>query len=235
MAIELQTNVDLMAMPSQDAHVVNVKYVKDFFSGIIRAPVRVVSTVNEPVTHHPGPTHELRYTVAGVRQIDGVTLVVGNRVLIAGQTNAVQNGIYDVINAGTPNAILRRSDDFDNSSKISTGVTTSVSEGTLNAGTTWQMNTAGTIVLDTTALNWIEVTPDRSARLFAHDIDGDNTTTSFPMTHNFNTEDVQIQMWNKANHNMVLADFRVASVNVVNVDFDTAPASGRHYRVVITG
>lgn len=71
-------------------------------------------------------------TIATLTTIDGVTLVVNNRVLLVGQTSANQNGIYIVNSVGT-NAVLQRSEDFQNIEQIKAGQYLTIEAGT-NAG-----------------------------------------------------------------------------------------------------
>lgn len=78
----------------------------------------------------------------GVLTIDSVTVNVGDRILLAGQTLANQNGIYVCNQAGAIgiSAILQRSADFQNIEQLKPGQYTSISEGTVNAGSLWVLN-----------------------------------------------------------------------------------------------
>jgi len=73
--------------------------------------------------------------------IDGVTLAVGNRVLVKDQTAALQNGIYTVTNIGstTTNWVLTRATDFDSPSQMVRGKTIDVISGSVNAAATWML------------------------------------------------------------------------------------------------
>jgi hypothetical protein len=63
--------------------------------------------------------------------VDGVTLSAGDRVLVAGQTDKSQNGIYEVDISGTgSNGTWSRASDFDINSDVSAGVIIMVTEGT---------------------------------------------------------------------------------------------------------
>ena len=62
---------------------------------------------------------------------------------------------------------------------------------------------------------------------------GDGAATSYAVTHNLNTRDVQVEVYrNSGNYDTVLAEVQRTSVNQVTVIFDTAPASNA-YRVVV--
>lgn len=73
----------------------------------------------------------------GALSIDGVSLLAGERVLVKNQTDAKQNGIYVVTNAGSSGAaaVLTRATDADNSvdGEVKEGLFTFVIDGTSNA------------------------------------------------------------------------------------------------------
>ncbi|RDS89451.1 phage tail protein [Pseudomonas fluorescens] len=87
--------------------------------------------------------------LSGPQQSDGVALVVGDRVLVAKQTAAKDNGLY-VVAAG---AWVRVSD-ADSSLEVTPGMFVSVEEGTVNGDSVWQLVTDAPIVLGTTALTF---------------------------------------------------------------------------------
>jgi hypothetical protein len=75
-------------------------------------------------------------------EIDGVTLVVGDRVLVKNQGAAAQNGIWEVTTLGTgANGIWNRAEDFDADDKVTANAFTFIEEGTANADTGWMLTT----------------------------------------------------------------------------------------------
>ena len=80
--------------------------------------------------------------------IDGVTLAVGNRVLVKDQATALQNGIYTVTNIGSvsTNWVLTRATDFDSPSQMVRGSVIEVISGTINSVTTWMLTSIVTAV-----------------------------------------------------------------------------------------
>jgi hypothetical protein len=84
--------------------------------------------------------------------MDGVTLALGDRVLIKNQTNAAQNGIYVVKASGAPD----RAEDANLSAEVTAGMFTFVSEGTANGNTGWVLTTDDAITLGTTALTFTQ-------------------------------------------------------------------------------
>lgn len=87
--------------------------------------------------------------LSGAQQIDGVAVVSGQRVLVAAQTAAKDNGIYVAANGAWV-----RSTDSDSSAKVTPGLTVMVEEGTANGDSLWHLITNGPITLGTTALTF---------------------------------------------------------------------------------
>lgn len=99
----------------------------------VKASVRAISTTN--------------ITLSAPQTIDGVSVIAGDRVLVAGQSTASANGIY-VVAAGA----WTRATDADTSPKVTAGMFTFVTEGTANADSGWVLTTNDAITLGTTAL-----------------------------------------------------------------------------------
>lgn len=74
-------------------------------------------------------------TLSGTQTIDGVALSAGDRVLVNGQTNASQNGIY-VVSAGS----WARAEDANSPAELSGSVVT-VTEGSSYGNQQWQLIT----------------------------------------------------------------------------------------------
>lgn len=73
--------------------------------------------------------------------IDGITLAVGNRVLVKDQATSLQNGIYTVTNIGSAstNWILTRTTDYDSITQTVRGDTVSVISGTISSASLWML------------------------------------------------------------------------------------------------
>jgi hypothetical protein len=93
------------------------------------ATVRVVSVDNQALGGIPV-------------SIDCIVVVTGNTVLLIGQTDPTENGMY-TLSSGT---WIRTAD------TVSPGMIVTVRDGTLYKGSTWQLNTEGPITVDTTPL-----------------------------------------------------------------------------------
>lgn len=63
---------------------------------------------------------------------------------------------------------------------------------------------------------------------------GNASATSFAVTHNLGTRDVQVQVYDNATYDTIECDVLRTTTNVVTVSFAAAPASNE-YRVVIVG
>jgi hypothetical protein len=87
-------------------------------------------------------------------QVDGVTLVAGDRVLLTGQSSAYNNGIWI---AATGN--WARAPDCDTAAELM-GATVVVLEGATNADTIWTLTNNAPITLGTTALAWSKVSDE---------------------------------------------------------------------------
>src|SRR3990167_3064645 len=87
--------------------------------------------------------------------IDGITnLALNHRVLVKNEAAQANNGLYYILALGSGGApwILKRAHDANEEIELLSGLETSVAEGTVNAGTTWQLTTADPIVINSTAL-----------------------------------------------------------------------------------
>jgi len=138
-------------------------------------PVRVEQEGNLNATYDNGTSGVgATLTNAGTQAalvIDGVTMVVNDRVLIYEQTNAAHNGIYTVTNVGSAstNWVLTRATDADSygpsdPDALGQGDAFFVQEGAAGAGETYVMNTEGTITFGTTDITFAQIS---SAQIYS--------------------------------------------------------------------
>ncbi|MEI4521476.1 phage tail-collar fiber domain-containing protein [Pseudomonas sp. CCNWLW23] len=85
----------------------------------------------------------------GAQQIDGVAVIAGDRVLVANQTLAKDNGLWIVANGEWV-----RATDANSSAKVTPGLTVMVEEGIANGDSLWHLTTNAPIILGTTALTF---------------------------------------------------------------------------------
>ncbi len=88
-------------------------------------------------------------TLTGLQTIDGVTLISNARVLLVGQTNPVQNGLW-LAQAGS----WTRPTDFASGTEAGTAYVL-IESGTINAGTSWVCNTP-TAIIDTDPITFAQ-------------------------------------------------------------------------------
>src|SRR5574337_785177 len=104
----------------------------------VKAPVRVASTAN--------------LTLSGLQTIDGIAVADKERVLAAGQTNPIDNGIWEA-SAGA----WTRAPDFDGARDVVGGTRVAAAEGTVYAGREFRVTTTGDITPGTTAISFLPI------------------------------------------------------------------------------
>lgn len=101
--------------------------------------------------------------------VDGVNLVAGDRILVAGQTTGSQNGLYDVSVLGTgANGTWVRTADGDVTGEIEAGMIVMVTEGTAYRDTQWKLTTNNPIIIGTTSLVFEQNTGYAFGNLYAN-------------------------------------------------------------------
>jgi hypothetical protein len=115
--------------------------------------------------------------------VDGVTLVRGDRVLVAGQNSGEQNGLYQVSVLGTgSNGTWIRSVDGNETGEIDAGMIVMVTEGETYNDTQWKLTTNDPIVIGVTALTFEQNSAFAFGNIYANstavlaDIVGDTVT-----------------------------------------------------------
>ena len=132
--INLTGGTTTVATPTADTHASTKAYVDQVAQGLdVKESCRATTTAN--------------ITLNDVQDIDGVTLVADDRVLVKNQTTASENGIYVVVSGGD----WTRATDFDGSD-VTSGAFTFVEEGTTNANVGFTLSTTGAITIGTTNL-----------------------------------------------------------------------------------
>ncbi len=70
---------------------------------------------------------------------------------------------------------------------------------------------------------------------YAATITGDGATTTFTVTHNLGTTDVVVFIYDLTDNYQVMPDVEIFNSNSIQVEFATAPANGKQYRVIVLG
>ena len=128
--------------------------------------VKVASTADMGAATYANGTAGVGATLTATTNIvlptvDGISLAVGDRVLLKNQTTAFQNGIYSVTSLGSAGVspwILTRSTTSDTNAKIAAAIV-GVDQGTTNSGSYWSTNfssaTSGRTVIGTDSMTWV--------------------------------------------------------------------------------
>ncbi|NDB57904.1 hypothetical protein EB001_05615 [bacterium] len=113
---------------------------------------------------------------------------------------------------------------------VTTGVWNATPIAVAYGGTGSTTASAARLALGATVASASATLPQK----LAFDI-GNNSATSFVLTHGLNTRDVTVQIAEKsAPYNVVIADIALATADTVSVSFATAPTTNQ-YRAVIIG
>ena len=313
MSKKLYSNIELKATPVLDEHLVNLGTVKNLINKKVTDPVRVVDLVGIEGSYDSS-TQELTETVGTALKIDGVSLQVSDRVLLANQLDSSQNGIFDVIVVGTDGtpasasatslsgftfsesdflgkqsasatltydlastswqvggsnvnladygitsdgtaslvggesititytpavggtpSKLKRSSDFDKSSKIVPNVLVPVSQGS-NADKLFMLSNDNVITLDTDALHFIKYSSsDYATEKFVGTFTGDGVKTEFLAQHALNTKDINVTFYD-ATGELCYFNYELTSENVITIKPDVLlKAEDGEFRVAIIG
>ena len=170
-------NITSLANPVNAQDAVTKTYVDTLVaSGIhFHDPVRVESPINLTATYNNGTAGVgATLTNSGTQAaliIDGITMVVADRVLVYEQTDETQNGIYVVSDVGSvsTNWVLTRASDADtyvinSADGLSEGSSVFVQQGTTGAGELYTCNTAGVITFGTTNITFAQI---NSAQIYS--------------------------------------------------------------------
>ena len=125
--------------PTNQLHAVTKRYVDNLIQGLdIKQSVKAATTTN--------------ITLSGAPQtIDGVTMNIGERILVKNQTDTTQNGIYIVQSSSW----LRSSDSSDGST-ITPGMFLFIEQGTSNADSGWVMTGDTSITIGSSAITFTQ-------------------------------------------------------------------------------
>lgn len=118
---------------------------------------------------------------------DGPTASPGDRILIYNQTNAFENGVYEVTTVGDGSTpwVMTRTTDADSyglkdPNALGEGDAFFIQSGNTGAGETYVCNTSGTITFGTTAINFVQVS---SSQVYSAGTGLTLTGTQFSLTN----------------------------------------------------
>ena len=236
MSIKTLTQFDCLVAPTAENNFVRLRDMREYIAGMTAEPVRVVLTVPFVGSYDPGDK-QLIQTTAAELVIDGVTVAVGNRVLVTGQADATQNGIYTVTAPGSSPgnyAVLTRANDFDQSSHFVNGKIVPVSEGDANVDTRWRMSLGALpFVLDAVTVSIVKETVDFTRVIQALlPLEGDASTTTYQLNHNWNTLNILHEVYDEATGQSVMAP-PLIRVDANNVEMEFSAPLGVNNDLVL--
>jgi hypothetical protein len=135
-------NIINVAAPINPNDAANKAYVDAAITGLdLKQSVRVASPGGNVNISAPGAT------------IDGITMTVGDRVLLKDQTIASENGLWEWTGAASA---MTRTLDADNNAEVNTGLFVFVEEGSVNGATGWALTTPNPINIGVTNLTFTQ-------------------------------------------------------------------------------
>lgn len=106
--------------------------------------------------------------------IDGVSVAVGDRVLVKNQVSTFQNGIYVVttVGSGAVNWVMTRATDYDQAADIAEDQVVLVNQGTVSAGLAYQQTSPAPFVIGTSPITFALMNAGSSANFSWYTITG---------------------------------------------------------------
>lgn len=177
------TQITGLPSPTGGSDAATKSYVDAATAGLSqKQSVRVIATTNQVGVYLNGAAGvgaTFTYTALGTDTIDGVALLINDRVALEGQTSSFQNGIYKVttLGVGAIAGILTRATDYDQPSEIQEGTYFVVEEGTTYAGTLWILTSASSPTIGTDAISFTELSVAPQTLTFTSDVTGTGAGT----------------------------------------------------------
>lgn len=151
--------------PVAPTEAVNKQYVDDKVTAAstgleVKESVRVGTTATTGTYTAAAGTSGRGQITQSPSTIDGITLLLGDRVLVKNHTNAAANGIYTVTVVGTgANGTWDRAVDFDQDAEVNANAFVFIEDGSSLGDTAWVLSTNNPIIIggaSGTNLTWTQ-------------------------------------------------------------------------------
>ena len=93
--------------------------------------------------------------------LDGVSVAVGDRVLVKNQASSFQNGIYTVttVGSGAVNWVMTRATDYDQAAEIAEDQVVLINQGTISTGKSYIQTSPAPFTIGTSAITFALLSP----------------------------------------------------------------------------
>lgn len=196
-------------------------------------PVEVAAVANSAIT--------------GLLTIDGITLAAGDRVLLTAQTTPAQQGLWVAASGAWTRPV-----DYASGASVE-DIAVYVAQGTVYGKSQWAQSNTAAIVVDTGTPTFVQtnglgditvlapivktgnqLSLSNVPAKFAVDV-GDGASTSITVTHNLNSKDVVVALYDKTTpFTELYPEVQRNGVNTVVLIFAVAPTAAQ-YRCVCVG
>ena len=237
MAIKQFSQVDLRVAPTQDTHLVRWCDLTEYVNALTASVCRVVLTDNFDGVYNAS-AKTLTENVTADLEIDGVDdLAIGERVLLVGQTDRTQNGVYVVTVVGEDGmveTVLTRADDFNVSASFKNNMMFPVAEGDMNADSRWKLTVDSIpFVLDTSGMEFNRDVVDLTKIIeFSVLIEGDDTIKVYDLTHSLGTFEILHELYD-LDGDTVVTEFRRVDADTVRLSFGVPLGVGNDLVLVL--
>jgi hypothetical protein len=231
-----RTPIKQVAPISDPKHLVTWEFLEQKMAGLIWDAVDAATDSGLGGT---GTATTLTAAADGVLpQIDGISLALGNRVLVKDQADKSQNGIYEVTDLGSVSSpwVLTRAEDADTNDEFRPDKRVYVLPGgSVNGNFSFKQVTATAVVLGTSSIDFGPAEDVTYARTETVEFTGDNSTKDITVTHTLNTENVIVAVKNK--NTKAFEDFgvKILGATTVQVSSDPALTTSDTYLVTLVG
>ena len=228
MAQKFLTQIDMRVKASEPSHLVRLSDVLELIDGKTKAPVRLITSADLGCTYDSG-AKTLTQNSAAELTIDGVATALNDRILVNGQSDKTENGIYKVTTLGTSGiqAVLTRDDDMDESFEIIEGMRVFIAEGTSYAVTVWKLVGTGPWTLDSSNIEFTQDVVKYTEILeYPYTVVGDAGTVEYTVPHGFGTKAVTVEVYDATTGETVWPQITRTSVNDIKITLGVPLGAG---------